>query len=114
MSESEQLSLEIPMSKIVAEIQAELGDKFMGTVIRWADANYNGAWSRTLDLFDWALGTRDPEKIRTVQTLYRATALSFVRAYKREKEADETASFLNSLGEKNSLTAQTGGSSVPV
>lgn len=88
-------------SEIIREIEAEIKTQYLGGAIRWADAKYDGAWSKAIDRFDAALTIAIERKdYRTAEiegAYYRATVLDLIRKYKTAKNMDDADSFLGSL-----------------
>lgn len=87
--------------KLISEIEAEIKFEYLPGAIRWADENFDGAWSKAIDRFDAALTHaiehKDWRSIEIEKATYRRTVLDLIAKYKAERRIGDQESFLASL-----------------
>lgn len=88
-------------ANLIGEIEAELKFEYLPGAIRWADQNFDGAWSKAIDRYDNALSLaierKDWRSLQIEGAHYKRTVLDMIVKYKRHKNMTDSESFLSSL-----------------
>lgn len=84
-------------SKVIEEIENEIGPKYLPGCISWTDEKFDNAWSKLLDQFDRVLASGDSSRIAVFVGMYRTQALGYIDAFKRAKAMNEAENFLAQL-----------------